>query len=127
MYKSKIKDVLYSEKVKTELPFNEFIEIARPPMELLDELEKYYISSTTLGHFFQSIPKVDRCRLVRDWIETFMSYYFSDVFDNKKWVIELSNEIKYSGGNSRRKYYCPKGRILRNKTYKDFGIRVIDI
>jgi hypothetical protein len=120
MYRAKIIDVLYSDKTKPD--FMTFIKQAQPPMELLDELEKYYTSSTTLGQFFQSIPKSDRCRLVRDWIDVFMSYYLSDVFDNKNWIIELSNEIKYSGGNSRRKYYCPKGKILRNRTYKNYGI-----
>jgi len=120
MYRAKIIDVLYSDKTKPD--FMTFIKQAQPPMELLDELEKYYTSSTTLGQFFQSIPKADRCRLVRDWIDAFMSYYLSDVFDNKNWIIELSNEIKYSGGNSRRKYYCPKGKILRNRTYKNYGI-----
>lgn len=122
MYRAKINDLLYSEKTKQELSFMTFIKHAQPPVVIIDELEKYYTNTSTLGDFFHSIPKTDRCRLVRDWIETFMNYHLSDVFDNKNWIIELSNEIKYNGGNSRRKYYCPKGRISRNRTYKNLGI-----
>lgn len=122
MYRAKINDLLYSEKTKQELSFMTFIKHAQPPVVIIDELEKHYTNTSTLGDFFNSIPKTDRCRLVRDWIETFMNYHLSDVFDNKNWIIELSNEIKYNGGNSRRKYYCPKGRISRNRTYKNLGI-----
>lgn len=122
MYRAKINDLLYSEKTKQELSFMTFIKHAHPPVVIIDELEKYYTNTSTLGDFFHSIPKTDRCRLVRDWIETFMNYHLSDVFDNKNWIIELSNEIKYNGGNSRRKYYCPKGRISRNRIYKSLGI-----
>lgn len=123
MYRTKINNLLYLEKTKQELSFISFIKQAQPPVEIIDELEKYYTNTSSLGEFFQSIPKADRCRLVRNWIETFMNYHLSDVFDNKNWIIELSNEIKYGGGNiTRRKYYCPKGRILRNRTYKNYGI-----
>ena len=128
-YKAKINDLLYSTQLKTNTSFIQFLKIAKPPMEIIDELEKYYIASNTFGLFFQSIPKKDRCRLLRDWISTFMEYHLQDVFSNTCWIIELPVRLKggKSGKNNTRKYYCPKGRIKHTKTYKDFGVDVFDL
>jgi hypothetical protein len=123
-YKAKVNDLLYSIHVKTNTSFIEFLTIATPPMEIIDELEKYYSNSDTFGGFFQSIPKKDRCRLVRDWISTFMEYYLSNVFSNTGWIIELP--IILNGGKT-RKYYCPKTRVRHNKTYNDIGVDITDI
>jgi hypothetical protein len=126
-YKAKINDLLYSKELKTSTSFLQFLEIAKPSIELLNELEQYYNNSLTFGVFFQSMPKLDRCRLVRGWISTFMSYQLKDVFDNMDWVIKLPITIMTGGKRNTRKYYCPKGRILRNKTCKDFGINLANI
>jgi hypothetical protein len=121
-YKAKINDLLYSKELKANTSFLQFLEIAKPSMELVNELEQYYNNSHTFGDFFQSMPKLDRCGLVRDWISTFMSYHLKDVFDNMDWSIKLPIGVMNGGRRNTRKYYCPKGRIMRNKTCKDFGI-----
>lgn len=128
-YREKINDLLYSTQFKTNTSFIEFLKIARPPMETTDELETYYTNSNTFGNFFQSIPKKDRCRLVRDWISNFMEHHLSNVFSTTGWIIDLPIIMK--GGNTcknnSRKYYCPKGKIKHNKTYKDFGLDIFDL
>jgi hypothetical protein len=127
-YKEQINNLLHSD-IKSNTSFLQFLEISKPPIEIVDELEKYYNKSVTFGKFFQSMPKKDRCRLVRDWISIFMSYHLKDVFENTDWIIELpitSNTGGDGGRKKTRKYYCPKGRVLHNhnKTYKDFGINI---
>jgi len=125
-YREKINDLLHSTQFKTNTSFIEFLKIARPPMETTDELEKYYINSDTFGNFFQSIPKKDRCRLVRDWISNFMEHHLTNLFSNTGWIIELPIITK-GGKQKSRKYYCPKTRIKHNITYKDFGVDITNI
>jgi len=125
-YREKINDLLHSTQFKTNISFIEFLKIARPPMETTDELETYYINSNTFGNFFQSIPKKDRCRLVRDWISNFMEHHLSNLFSNTGWIIELPIITK-GGKQKSRKYYCPKTRIKHNITYKDFGVDITNI
>lgn len=124
-YREQIDNLLHSKKLKSNTSFLQFLEISNPPIEMIEELEQYYNHSVTFGKFFQSMPKIDRCKLVRDWISIFMTYYLKDVFENTDWIIELPTTMK-GGRTKTRKYYCPKGRILynHNKTYKDFGINV---
>jgi hypothetical protein len=55
-----------------------------------------------------------------------MEYYLKDVFSNADWVIEIPSSSR-GGKKNTRKYYCPNGRILNNKTYKDFGITMLDV
>ena len=120
-YRATIKNLLYSEEVKTKTSFMQFLEIAQPPVEITNELEQYYNKSVTFGDFFQMMPKQERCRLVREWIHIFMSHYLKDVFESTNWTIELP--IAMNGGRRHtRKYYCPRGRIAHKMTYKDFGI-----
>lgn len=119
-YRAQI-DYLLNSKLKTDTSFLTFLEISKPPIEIMDELEQHYNKSDTYGEFFQSMPKKDRCRLVRDWISTFMTHHLKD-FENTGWIIELP--IALRGGKKTRKYYCPKGRIVHNQTYKDFGIDI---
>jgi hypothetical protein len=125
-YREKINDLLHSTQFKTNISFIDFLKIAMPPMETIDELETYYINSYTFGNFFQSIPKKDRCRLVRNWISNFMEHHLSNLFSNTGWIIELPIIIK-GGKQKSRKYYCPKTRIKHNITYKDFGIDITNI
>ena len=155
-YKTKIASLLYSEEIKKSTEFIEFLRIAQPPVEIIEELEAYYNKSATFSDFFTqlrtlraqpasprsfinipeggimnlqrctSIPHIDRCRLVRDWISTFMEHHLHDLFSNKDWVIDIPFLIK-GGKRNTKKYYCPKGRIRHTKTYKDFGVDVNDI
>ena len=130
-YRDTVNQLLHDKEFKSSISFIEFLRISQPPMEIADELEAYYMSSNTFGDFFQSIPREHRCRLVRDWISTFMAHYLRDVFDNTNWIIELP--IRMSGGKSKsrnnhtRKYYCPKGRIYHSRTFRDFGVSALDI
>lgn len=125
-YHRKVKHLLYSREPKINTSFMQFLTIAMPPIEIVSELEKYYINTETYGDFFQSIPKHERCRLVGVWISTFMEYHLKDVFSNANWVIDMP--LYNKGGNrSTRKYYCPKGRIRHYITYKNFGVDVHDI
>lgn len=124
-YKTKIASLLYSEEIKKSTEFIEFLRIAQPPVEIIEELEAYYNKSATFSDFFTSIPHIDRCRLVRDWISTFMEHHLRDLFSNKDWVIDIPFLIK-GGKRNTKKYYCPKG-IRHTKTYKDFGVDVNDI
>jgi hypothetical protein len=129
-YKETVHALLYSQEQKSNTSFLQFLQIAQPPIEIIQELESYYTNTKTFGDFFQSIPKLDRCKLVREWIYPFMSYHLKDVFDNTDWIIELPVNMNGGGKRSTRKsqkYYCPRGRIRHNKTYKDFGIRATDI
>ena len=126
-YRTKIQDLLHSTALKSNTSFLQFLQISTPPLDVIDELQTYYEGSNTFGKFFQSMPKHQRCKLVRDWIASFMIYYLEDKFSNSDWIIELP--IRITGGRKRttKKYYCPKGRIFFNKTYRDFGIDPTDI
>lgn len=120
-YTTTIKNLLYSEEVKTNTTFIQFLEIAQPPIEITNELEQYYNNTVTFGDFFHQMPEQDRCRLAHDWITRFMSHYLKDVMDNAEWIIELPIEMN-GGRRHTRIYYCPRGRIAHKMTYKDFGI-----
>jgi len=119
-YRDKI-NLLESEELKSKMSFEEFLLHSQPPLVIIEELQKYYIKSTTLGDFFKSIPKKDRCRLVRDWISTFMMYFLNGTFHNTDWIIPLNPKIK-GGKNKSKKYYLPKGKLKLNRTYKTFGV-----
>ena len=155
-YKTKIARLLYSEEIKKSTEFIEFLRISKPPVEIIEKLETYYNKSATFSDFFTqlrtlraqpasprslinipeegimnlqrctSIPHIDRCRLVRDWISTFMEHHLRDVFSNTDWAIDIPFLIK-GGKRNTKKYYCPKGRIRHTKTCKDFGVDVNDI
>lgn len=125
-YREKIKNLLYFKEEKTNTTFIQFLQIIQPTNDAIDELLKYYNNSTTFGDFFTSIPKMDRCRLVGDWISRFMKYYLNDVFSNTDWIIELPVTTRGENINT-RKYYCPKGRIRNNRKYTDLGVGVDDV
>jgi hypothetical protein len=132
-YRIRVKGLLKDEKMKPS--FNEFLLIAQPPMKYLEELKSLYEKSNTYGEFFTSIPKNDRCRLVREWLPTFMEHYLKDVFKNTDWVInvkKMDEKLEQCGGSSRtrkkcknrntkkNKYYCPLGRV--RLSFKDMDI-----
>jgi hypothetical protein len=127
-YKMKINSLLNEPETKSAISFLQFLQMTAPPMEIAKELSGYYERTDTFGRFFQSIPKTDRCRLVRDWIGTFMYSKLKGVFDNKDWVIDIPSLITGGGRRSTKKrYYCPKCRVYRNTTYRDYGLNAIDI
>lgn len=122
-YKRAVNVLLNSLNTKTEMSFFRFLEISNPPMEIIEELEMYYERSITFGRFFKSIPVEDRCRLVGGWIGEFMKLGLADAFDTREWVIGLFDMPIMRG----HEYYCPKGRIFRNTTYRDYGVNAMDV
>lgn len=128
-YRERINFLLYEKEAKME--FINFLQIAQPPMEIVDELEKYYENSNTFGDFFESMPKSKRCYLVKGWIENFMSNQLKDVFSNENWIIPLGETTIFLGGIKNRrktkKYYYPNSKINYNTSYRDFGIIPDDI
>lgn len=128
-YRERVNNLLKTEKMKPS--FNDFLCIAQPPIKLLDELKYLYNNTLTYGDFFNSIPKENRCRLVREWISTFMEYYLKGVFKSTDWVINVDKMdekqkqciIKKGGSRvtKKKKYYCPVGRIRLSMEKKDMG------
>lgn len=127
-YRTRVRELLKDETIKP--PFNDFLLIAQPPRLYLDELEALYEKAKTYGDFFKSIPKDDRCRLVREWISRFMEHYLKGVFKNTDWAIDVRkmNDNQYGGAATRKKgvtrsrYYCPEGRIRLSFEPKDMGV-----
>ena len=126
-YKTRINTLLNVPETKSAIPFLDFCSLSNLPLEIADELSEYYERATTFGRFFQSIPKTDRCRLVRDWVGTFMSSQLEGVFDNTDWVIELPTLITGGNRKTKKRYYCPKCRVYRNATYRDYGVNAMDV
>jgi len=122
-YRKHVNRLLHSEELKTNTPFLAFISIAKVvPTYIYDELEGYYIQAATFGDFFRLMPASERCRLVRDWIETFMSYHLGGVFSNTGWVIDVPITITHlrkpavkAGGGRRRSRYRSKRRTKKSK------------
>jgi len=124
-YKERVKELLTNESMKPD--FNEFLRIAQPPTKYLEDLKTFYEKSSTYGEFFKSMPRDDRCQLVREWLPSFMEYYLQGVFKNTDWVIDVNKmdtsvqTTGITGGTKKkgrrqkqrrnRQYYCPEGRI----------------
>ena len=133
-YRERIKHVFESTESKANQSFDEFLEITELT-QYIDEIKKYYDTSDTFGEFFQSMPTSDRCRLVRDWIDNFMTYQFKDVFSNSDWIIDIdipmsddsisTKKLQLKTGGYKRKTkkdYFPKGRIIHYS--KSYGLGV---
>ena len=92
----------------------------------------FIVYTTTFGHFFQSMPPTDRCYLVRDWIDKFMTHHLKSTFTNSDWTIDLPKKEgsapkvprTTTGGDKRktRKYYCPPGRIIHYTPQYGMGL-----
>jgi len=131
-YRERVKELLMDKTIKPS--FNDFLRIAQPQMKYLEEIKKLYEESETYEEFFNSMPKDDRCRLVRDWITTFMEYYLKGVFKNSDWVIDVEKmdntpelcKVRKNGGRritiKKKKYYYPKEKIRLSLQYHDMGI-----
>ena len=123
----------YRERVTTLLQtkpphFNDFLKITRAPEKLWDELFKFYEAAKTYSDFFHSIPKPERCQLLRPWIDEFMKHYLDDVFSNSGWIIPMSIN---GGGKPRQKrmptFYVPDGVRLTTNYQMNLGISVNDV
>ena len=126
----------YRERVTTLLQtkpphFNDFLKITRAPEKLWDELFKFYEGAKTYSDFFHSIPKPERCQLLRPWIDEFMKHYLDDVFSNSGWIIPMSIN---GGGKPRRQtrkrmptFYVPDGVRLTTNYQMNLGISVNEV
>lgn len=133
-YKNRVKWVHNNPEAKPD--FESFLYLAYPKEEHIAELKKYYDPARTYGEFFESIPKRDRCRLVRSWISTLVGHYMKGYFFQSDWMMDITKMDmiinKQSGGlrNTRKstrkskkdKYYCPKGRIYFGGGGMDLGV-----
>jgi hypothetical protein len=119
-YRTKINDLLYSKERKANTSFIKLLDGFDVNEEIKSELEPYYEKADTIGSFFQSISKPDRCRLVRDWITAFMKYHLHDVFSNSGWIIELPLSTK--GGKRMTKKRRLNRVSMRTTIYKKRGV-----
>jgi hypothetical protein len=123
LYRSRV-DLL----LKSKPTFIDFLRTSAPPAAIAMELESYFEKSTSMEIFFQSLPKFDRCRLVRDWIDNYMSSSLSGVFDNRGWILStllIGGSQNKKRRKTTRKYFLPPLVTIRySKTVKDFGIDV---
>ena len=135
-YRTRVDEFLYSSEFKANMQFDRFVSLIDKREEEMTELYQYYNNANNFNDFFQSIPKQERCRLIRSWIEQFMKFILKDVFYNENWIILFPLEI--SGGNKKtrnknnknnktRKYYCPKGIITNKFQSKNICISPEDI
>ena len=85
-YRERVKILLHDKATKPE-NFNDFIKIAHVPPNLWTELFEFYKTTETYSQFFNSMPKSERCRLLRPWIDTFMAHYLKNVFYNSNWIM----------------------------------------
>jgi hypothetical protein len=124
-YREKIQ-FLYNPEEK--LNFLRFLEVASPPIEQTDYLKDKYISASTYHEFFNSIPKNDRCLILRPWLRSFMWHYLDNIFSYNTWVIDIHNmnrnqhkkrKLQKKGkGKRNTPYYIPKGVIVHYTTYE---------
>lgn len=117
---------LYNPEEKLE--FKQFLEMAGVPNDQDDYLRDIYISSNTYNEFFNSIPKDDRCLILRPWLQQFMNNYLNNIFSNYGWVIDITKMNQLEGGKRKTQkkrrgkrsmsYYIPKGVIVHYTTYE---------
>jgi len=130
-YREQIANFLTKQKM---MPFIEFLTIAKPSSKIKDELEALYTKASSYGDFFDSIKYENRCRLVRDWIASFMEHCLKDIFFNKGWMIDVTKmdtpsehfKKQRAGAGTRKKnrrttYYVPKGNINLARIMHDVG------
>jgi hypothetical protein len=128
-YKQKVHKMLYDPTEKPD--FIHFLRLTRAPMNIVEELEGYYLQSSTYNEFFHLIPKIDRCRILRPWIKEFMGYYLKDVFSSNDWVISIQTvgggKINGKHNKSRKTHYCTKGFVRSMETNLTIGCRINDV
>jgi hypothetical protein len=110
-YRERVKILLHDKATKPE-NFNDFIKIAHVPSNLWSELFEFYKTTGTYSQFFNSIPKSERCRLLRPWIDTFMAHYLKNVFYNSNWIMPALVIGGKKTRQTRRKtsaFYVPNG------------------
>ena len=128
-YRERVKILLYDKATKPA-NFNDFIKIAHVPPNLWNELFEFYKTAETYSLFFNSIPKSERCRLLRPWIDTFMAHYLKNVFYNSNWIMPAL----VIGGKKPRQmwrktpvFYVPNGVRLNIGYQINAGVSIDDL
>lgn len=107
--------------------FDFFTSLASVPISQYDYLRPKYNNTATYHEFFHSIPKRDRCVILRPWLEKFMQYYINTTFNHNGWVIDITKMNMIRGGGKRKtrkrtlpytSYYIPKGKIVHYNMYQ---------
>lgn len=137
VHKKYRKQIQYFLMEQPMMDFKEFLTIAQPSAKVKEDLERLYKNASSYGAFFDSIPDGHECRLVRDWIASFMKHCLKDIFFNEGWIIDVTKmdtsptitdrrvRTKKRGGtrkkNRRPSYYIPKGNIILSRMTYDVG------
>lgn len=118
MYSKYRERLQFLEDPPSKVPFERFLEIARPPANQMEALDKYYKSAKTYREFFKNIPFEERCLLLLPWLENFIMYYLQGVYNNMGWEINvLDMNTKRGGSNKTRKYKKGKNISYKNRLY----------
>jgi len=117
-YRERVK---FLEDIKSKLSFERFIQIAQPPTNQIEVLEKYYKSANTYREFFKNIPFEERCLLLLPWLENFIMYYLQGVYNNMGWEINvLDMNTKKGGNNKTRKHKKKNNTTYKNRLYPSY-------
>ena len=128
-YRERVKILLHDKATKPE-NFNDFIKIARVPSNLWTELFEFYKTTETYSEFFNSMPKSERCRLLRPWIDTFMAHHLKNVFHNSNWIMPALVIGGKKTRQTRRKtpaFYVPNGVRFNNGYQMNSGVSMDDL
>jgi hypothetical protein len=128
-YRERVKILLHDKATKPE-NFNDFIKISRVPPNLWTELFEFYKTTETYSHFFNLIPKPERCRLLRPWIDTFMAHYLKNVFHNSNWIMPAFVIGDKKTRQTRRNtpaFYVPNGVRLNIGYQTNSGVSIDDL
>jgi hypothetical protein len=119
-----------------KLDFDIISTIARIPTEQHTYLRPKYNNSSTYSEFFHSIPKEDRCAILRPWLDRFIKHYLDNKFSHEGWVIDILKMNMIQGGGKRKTrkrtapytpYYIPKGKIVQYNMYQIYMRRRADV
>lgn len=102
----------------TKPSFEDFLEIAQPPVDQIEILKPLYESAETYRDFFNAIPKAKRCDMLYYWLSTFMKHYIGRVYTEMDWQINIDTMDKHlsKGGGYTRKQ--KRGQSRKKTQYR---------
>lgn len=92
-----------------KLSYADFLQLIKlSSNDEIEYLKGIYESSATYRDFFEKIPKDKRCKILYQWLNTFMKKYLTpDVYSNEDWEIDIRKINKSKGG---RRHYRRKNK-----------------
>lgn len=106
---------------ESKLPFEQFLEIAQPPIDQIEILKPLYEGVETYRDFFNAIPKEKRCDMLYHWLSTFMRHYIGGVYSEMGWQINVGTMDKHSsagGGYTRRRNRRQSRKKIQYRLYE---------